>query len=704
MAKKYTMTISRLTVDKLGVKLYDRVSAVIAELVANSYDADAETVIVTAPMGELLAQKSGGELVDKGYSIEVVDDGHGMMPEEINDFYLKVGAERRKDKKRGDTSRKFKRKVMGRKGVGKLAPFGVCHRIEVITSGGKPTTGKDENGNTIKGYRTAHLILERDKIIKDTDEEYHPKEGELDEVVRKESGTTIRLTMFDHRYVPALDDFERELARRFGVPTANWRIELRDSLLTPGDSKYKRQVGEFDTAVKPETVIKFLAKPSKNGAAKYQTVGPNGKVINDIPPFFKYEGQSYYVTGWAGYSKNPYKDDLMAGIRLYCRGKIAGQTSIFNMKAGFTGEFDIRSYLIGELHCDWLDEEEDLIRTDRQDILWSHDLGQAFEEWGQKLVKRIGAITREPMRKKSWDTFQEKSKIEEKVEKAFPAAGQREIRENTIEMAKLIASTTKDEDLNDVEHVDSLVSLSMLLGPHVTLRNKLREAVEKSNDPLAAVTGILKTARVAELSAFGQIAEDRVKVIKKVEKLKDKSKTLEAAFQELIESAPWLVNPQWSPLTANKSFETLKVEFQKFYKQRTGKTLVLDPFVESNKRADFVLSNQDNAIQIIEIKKPGHALGDGELDRIVTYVKLMREFLNEPANGEFKELFPKFHVTLVCDKLGLSETHKTAFEGLVEKRRLTHINWRSFLLRTQRAHEDFLKEAERQRKNAAKTY
>ena len=32
MTNEYTMRISRLTVDKLGVKLYDRVSAVIAEL------------------------------------------------------------------------------------------------------------------------------------------------------------------------------------------------------------------------------------------------------------------------------------------------------------------------------------------------------------------------------------------------------------------------------------------------------------------------------------------------------------------------------------------------------------------------------------------------------------------------------------------------------------------------------------------------
>ena len=38
----YELRISRLTIDKLGVKLYDMVSAVVAELVANAYDADAE--------------------------------------------------------------------------------------------------------------------------------------------------------------------------------------------------------------------------------------------------------------------------------------------------------------------------------------------------------------------------------------------------------------------------------------------------------------------------------------------------------------------------------------------------------------------------------------------------------------------------------------------------------------------------------------
>ncbi len=116
------------------------------------------TLEITAPMGEYLASKNNGVLTDKGYTIEVKDNGIGMTPDEVNDFYLVVGKERRADPKRGDKSQRFHRKGMGRKGVGKLAPFGVCQRIEIISSGGNKVTGKDQSGKTASGYLPAHLI------------------------------------------------------------------------------------------------------------------------------------------------------------------------------------------------------------------------------------------------------------------------------------------------------------------------------------------------------------------------------------------------------------------------------------------------------------------------------------------------------------------------------------------------------------------
>lgn len=695
----YSMTISRLTVDKLGVKLYDRVSAVIAEVVANSYDADAMEVTVRAPMGETLASKVGGVITDKGFQIEVTDNGSGMTPDVINAFYLKVGAERRRDVKRGDVSPKYKRKVMGRKGVGKLAPFGVCRYVEVISSGGPLMTGDDGTGKPVSGYRTAHLILDRDEILSDTDEPYQPKVGALDDTLRPKTGTTIRLTGFDYRRVPKIEDFERQLAQRFGVESQNWQIILADNTKSPSDPGQARNVGDFAIMTMPGTKVMFLEVPGKADA--WRTMGPDGDMTSELSPGFQYEGQFYPITGWVGYSEKPYRDDLMAGVRIYCRGKIAAQTNIFNMKAGFTGEYDVRSYLVGELQADWLDTDEDLIRTDRQDILWSHSLAQTFEAWGQALVKRIGTLTRAPQRKRAWDRFKEVSDIENKIQKAFPLSDQQDLRDSTLVIAKQIAQTTAPENFEDPDQVNSIVGLSMLLGPHISLDQKLREAADEKHDALSVITVILKAARIAELSAFGIIAEDRVKVIKRVEQLKDDPATLEAAFQKLIEGAPWLIDPQWSPVTANQSFETLKDEFQKFYKKETGKDLVLEPFEIGDKRADFVLSNNDRRLEIIEIKKPSHGLQNDEMDRINTYVNLMAKFLNLPGNAEFKADFPEFHVTLVCDKISLTGVHKTAFDGLKAEGLLTHLSWASFLKRTRKMHESFLKEADKQKRNAA---
>jgi hypothetical protein len=252
------MTISRLTVDKLGVKLYDRVSAVIAELVANSYDADATNVEIRAPMDQFLALKENGEIVDQDLSIEVNDNGIGMTPSEVQDFYLVVGAERREDVRRGDLSKTFSRKVMGRKGVGKLAPFGVCKRIEVLSSGGPKVKGVDQEGKPSTGHLTAHLILDRSKILSDTDKAYAPTPGRHDGTVSAAPGTKLKLTTFDHRRVPAIEEFERQLSQRFGVASPNWQIALVDSAKSSTEADGRRVVGAFTVETMDETMVRFV--------------------------------------------------------------------------------------------------------------------------------------------------------------------------------------------------------------------------------------------------------------------------------------------------------------------------------------------------------------------------------------------------------------------------------------------------------------
>src|SRR5215218_9772913 len=95
---KYTMTLSLNLLNHLGINLYSNVPAVLSEVVANSWDADAESVDI---------------VIDKHYgSIVITDDGHGMDLDDINGKYLTVGYRRRDPGNQGAKSPKG-RDVMG---------------------------------------------------------------------------------------------------------------------------------------------------------------------------------------------------------------------------------------------------------------------------------------------------------------------------------------------------------------------------------------------------------------------------------------------------------------------------------------------------------------------------------------------------------------------------------------------------------------
>ena len=111
---QYEMTLSLNILKHLGLGLYSNVAAVLSEVVANSWDADAEHVWISidADNGKVLIQ----------------DDGHGMTVEDVNQKYLFVGFERRKTEER---TPRFDRPVMGRKGIGKLSLFSIARTVEV---------------------------------------------------------------------------------------------------------------------------------------------------------------------------------------------------------------------------------------------------------------------------------------------------------------------------------------------------------------------------------------------------------------------------------------------------------------------------------------------------------------------------------------------------------------------------------------------
>ena len=116
---KLLMTFDPHTIEHLGIKMYSRLPNAMAELIANAYDADAKTVHIN------IVENSTER------SISVSDDGVGMSFDEINEKFLRIGRKRRKDD--NGLSPSGERKITGRKGLGKLAFFGIGNTIEIGT-------------------------------------------------------------------------------------------------------------------------------------------------------------------------------------------------------------------------------------------------------------------------------------------------------------------------------------------------------------------------------------------------------------------------------------------------------------------------------------------------------------------------------------------------------------------------------------------
>ncbi|MFI5480701.1 ATP-binding protein [Streptomyces rubiginosohelvolus] len=639
------MRISRLTIDKLGIKLYDRVSAVLAELIANSYDADAEDVTVTVPWGAFLFDPKAPNLSAQ-YEITISDNGHGMTPAEINRHYLTVGADRR-TRTGSDKSRGKNRPVMGRKGIGKLAPFGICKTVEVVSAGGEKTED---------GYLTSHLILNLDDMLADTERNYHPEIGELDGTWSEDHGTTIKLRNFSRKRVPSKEELNRQLAARFGLERADWRVSVKNaSSLTD-----QFTLGQLKIDLLEGTRIDLVDRP--------------------VP----FESSFLPVTGYVAYSEKSYKDSNMAGVRIYARGKFVAQTMDFGIATGFTGEFKLRSSIVGELHAEWLDEDEDLVRSDRQDIIWSSDLGEALSQWGQALMKELARRSEEHIRRAKTRFFMETSSLEQKLIEAAPADPV--YRDSVKEAAALLVRDTDNDSLRNPEHVERISNLAMSLGPHRSLLQALREVADTTETTVDAVMDLFQKAHIAEMYSLGQVAAERLEVVAKLEGLISDGRTLERPLQELIEQAPWLLAPEWTPLGMNESLKRVRASFEAWYAKKYKTEISTTAIDRKAKEPDFVLLHDSGVLWIVEIKRLGYKLTDAEFLNAMRYLHSLRKFLDE--NPELGRQFPYRRLTFVVDSIDrLDEVSISSLENDPNVDRKT---WHEVLDSTKRAHKDFL--------------
>jgi len=115
--KEYLLNVDPRILELLGPNLYTNIYYVLAELIANAYDADAKNVYIIANKDD----------------IRVEDDGHGMSYDngDIANYLNVAGVSRTKEE--DSFTKSGSRRKMGRKGVGKLAALSVSENVDILT-------------------------------------------------------------------------------------------------------------------------------------------------------------------------------------------------------------------------------------------------------------------------------------------------------------------------------------------------------------------------------------------------------------------------------------------------------------------------------------------------------------------------------------------------------------------------------------------
>lgn len=338
--EKLFMRFEANTIQHLGVKMYSTMPPALAELIANAYDACATEVHI--------------KLYDYAEKKVIVkDNGIGMSFDEVNKYFLRIGRNRRDEKQES----KCGRIPTGKKGLGKLALFGIGDQITIVTSQKEEIVQFDLNWN---------------EIVNTKDKDYEPTfKRESNEVGI--TGTTIILTDLRRKTGFPLQDYADNIAKLFNFSDDFViYISLNESepILIDSKTKYEKIFAEFTWDF--QDIVKI-----------------NSKDYTD-----KNLIQGSIIT-----TEKPLKANLR-GVTLFANGRMVNMPEFF----GPSESSHFYSYATGWLNIDFIDNwDEDVISTNRQSIDWENAATSELRAYLASCLAIIEKQWREKRKEKKQD-------------------------------------------------------------------------------------------------------------------------------------------------------------------------------------------------------------------------------------------------------------------------------------------------------------
>ena len=575
---KFELKIDLNALNHLGLNLYSNVPAVLSELIANAWDADAGEVCL-----DISTNDSGAEIV-------VRDDGCGMDVRELNGKFLTVGYQRRKNTQ-GDLTPK-QRMVMGRKGIGKLSVFSIADYIQVYTR---------KNGTTV-GLELDVELIRRDI---ENNNPHHPRPlTDIPPVykVTSETGTVIVLSQLKKRILKSIDrNLRKRVARRFSVWSEGFRVLVNGKPVLLSDRDY---FSKLEYAL----VYNGFEHPHLAHLSESDRITRRDYDVTE----------NYQVKGWIGLVKESGSlqegDENLNKLSILVRGKLASEDILETFREG--GLYT--KYLIGELEADFLDlsDKDDIATSSRQDFLRSDDRFIALRRFIGSELKHLEKSRADYKKKEGVQRAKELPEINEWFQElkgdARTAAEKLFARINTI--------------VTDDKHRGTLYKHGILAFEHLHHKEKLSELNNLNIQNLEVVVRLFSELDDIEASWYYQITRGRLDVILKLKEYAD-GNAYEKIIQKHIYSHLWLLDPSWDRATETAHMEkSIRKAFVKLSNRISEE--------EERGRIDIRYKKSSGKHIIIELKRPNVRTKTLRLlDQVEKYRQAVREEARKAEDG-----------------------------------------------------------------------
>lgn len=627
--KKLSLGFHGRVIDHLGIQMYQSPTAALAELVSNCWDADAEKVEITLPA-----------VMSKEAEIVVKDDGSGMTFDDCQKRFLNVGYDCRGGKAKATSGQKS-RPVLGRKGIGKFAGFGIAESIRI------DTVAKSSGERTVFELDLAKL-RGTDYIEAPTNIDVLDYSGASSEM-QALHGTTITLKSLVLKKAQNADQFARSMSRRFLLAqrVTDFRVLVNGQPI-PTDADLENVEFEFPNAYEDSE------KPAG------LTIDESGWGLEDL-------GQGRLIRWRFLFYEDTIKEDELRGIAVFANGKLAQRPFSFNITGGISGQQGLE-YLSGKVEADYIDAlSSDLIATERQRINWEHEEAIPLLEWGRKRVDDLCKI---------WKRRRAADKLKAMEDKMAPFAGRlgalQPSERKTVRSALSKLAQVSSLTMKQFEEMGEAVLTSWEAGRLKELVHNIANTTDMTADGLIDL--LMEANVLTALNAYEAI-KTKLSIIEELRRLVEKQE-LENAVRDYIAKNPWLVSPQWETFKKEISLKKLIAEIA------TSKGI--DPEKHWSRRVDLLLASGET-ILVLEFMQPDKKVDLDHISRFEYYVTTIRTHLQGNSGQRFRRCVGY----LVASKLD----QDAAILQMIESKKadnLFYLDWETLLVQAERQHEEFI--------------